>query len=154
MFQCSGRRFGHSLRQPGGAPLRHQDCRTTGGMRGSDDGSEIMRIFDAVENHQKLGAPNYVIETGVIVSCPKGHDTLMVRASARRAIQRFSRFKPYRYLALAAESNNLLQARAACPTRNQNPIDGPLCTERLAHRMDSCDHLSRVCRSFSVAAIC
>jgi hypothetical protein len=49
MFQCSGRGFRHGFSESGGAAIWNQNRRCSGGMRGADDGAQVVRIFDAVQ---------------------------------------------------------------------------------------------------------
>ncbi len=153
VLQRAGCRLGHGFGETGGAPFRHQNACSARGVRGPDDGAKIVRIFDAIENQQQLCAGKDILDFRIISGCAEGDHALMRHASAR-AIQGVARFKSYRYVVVAAEIDDLLQARPAGAAGNQNAIDGALRLERFPHRMNTGDGLGGTIRTFSVVAIC
>ena len=65
-----------------------------------------------------------------------GYDAL-VRSARRGTFDLLPRFEANRHSALAAEVDQLLNSRPACPFRDQHPVDRPSSAQRFSNRVNS-----------------
>ena len=94
MFERAGRGLGHHVGQSRRAALRDDDGVGAGGMRGANDGAQIVRILDAIEEHEQARAARDVLEAAIFLRRAQRHHALMrgacrpagrARAAARSA---------------------------------------------------------------------
>jgi len=84
MLERACRSFGHDGRQSGRSPLRNEDAMDASRLSGSDDGAQVLGIFDAVENDEKRRLAlltsqfENVFRTVVGFGRDKGNDPLMI----------------------------------------------------------------------------
>ncbi len=104
----SGDGFGETCR----AALWNYDGYCAGGMRGTDDGSQIVWIFDAVEDDVQAASGDGLLQCGIFLGGTEGDNSLM-RSLLRGAIQGFAGFEANDNLAVAAQVDDLLQAMPA-----------------------------------------
>ena len=55
MLERPGGGLGHHVGDARRAPLGNDDAARAGGMRGADDGPQVVRVLDAIEHHQQVG---------------------------------------------------------------------------------------------------
>lgn len=135
MFEGTGGGFRNGFGDANGTAFR-DDQRTCANCRGSaEDGTEIVRIFDAIEDDNQFVIKD-VVEILVFLFGPEGENALMTGGAAGVAVERFSRFKAEGHLALAAEINDLLNSWAAGTLCNQHSVKGTSHGERLLHGMN------------------
>ena len=118
-------------------------------MRGSHDGTEIVRILHSIQDNNEFRPYGNRFKVGIRVRGRECDHTLMI-GFRRCAIQSFARFKTDERSIATAKVHDFLNALPACPARDEHMIQTPACAQRLAHRMNSCDnvHETRL-RSFA-----
>ncbi len=97
-------------------------------MSGTNDGSEIMRIFHAVKYDKQLSMIDDRIELGVSASGTEAKNALM-RDALRGPIESFARLKAHGHGGCAGEFDDFLDTRAAGAFRDQDFINGMLGAE-------------------------
>lgn len=121
MFQRAGSRFRDRLGKPGRAAIGNHNRRSARGMRGANDGAQIVRIFHAIQHHQQLRVDRNFIQLSVALGRAERQHSL-VRGAIRSPVERLSGLKPHRHRLLSRQIDDLLQARTTRPASNQNPI--------------------------------
>ena len=122
IFECAGGSFGDGFSERRRAALGNDNGCSSGSMRGADDGSEIVRIFDAIEEDEQLRARDHLSELDVAVNGAQSDYALMRRAVAG-AIKRLVRLKADRDGFGAAEVDDFLNARSAGALRDEDSIE-------------------------------
>jgi hypothetical protein len=104
-------------------------------VRGTDDGAEVVRVFDAVEDddHPAFGG---LFEIGVALGGAESDDALMGGA-AGEAVERVAGFEADGDAGLAREIDDLLKAGAACPLGYEDAVERPLAAKGLGDGMDT-----------------
>ena len=105
-------------------------------MGGADDGAEIMGIFNAVKQDEKLGGGRKFRKLGVALTGGKGDDTL-VGGGFAGAVESLSWLVANRDIRLFSEVNDQLHLRATGAFGDQNAFDGLTGAERLGDGMDT-----------------
>ena len=134
----SRRGFGDNIGQWGRAAFGNHHGRGSGGVRGADDRAEIMRVFDSIEDDVQSARGGGFLERHVFFNGSE-RDHALMRGGAGSAVERFPRLETQRNPALAAQIDQLLQARTTRTFGDQNAIDGPARPQRFPHGMDSCE---------------
>ena len=93
MLKGAGGGLCHGFGQPGGAAFRDDDSAGSGGVRGADDCTQVVRIFHAVEDYEKLSAGFDAVQFRVLLFGADGHHAL-VGLDAGHAIQRAAILEP------------------------------------------------------------
>jgi len=106
-------------------------------VRRADDRSQVVRIFDAIQHHVQPSSRGGLVERGVTLRRADRDDAL-VRCRLRRPVQLRARLEAHRDLALAAQLDQLLNARSAEPLRDQNVLEWVPGSESFPDRMDTC----------------
>ena len=135
MFQRARRSLGHDVGDARRAALRDDDGAGAGGVRGADDGAQIVRIFHAVEHHQHLGRGDG-IEVGVLARRAEGDDALMGRA-AGQPVQGGTRLKANGHAGAARQVDDLLQTRTAGALRDHDALQGVAGAQGLGNGMNA-----------------
>src|ERR1039458_9750803 len=98
MLGRSGRSLDRSARQSGGATLRDDDTVGAGCIGSADQCAQIVRIFHAVEHHQKTVLTVTLVEQGVhvrvLLAAGYRYDALM-SVGVGGAIELFARQKAH-----------------------------------------------------------
>jgi len=68
--RAAGGGLGDGIGQADGSPFRDHHGAQAGGVRGADDGAQVVRVFDAVEK-QEAGAGREIVEIQVLVAAPR-----------------------------------------------------------------------------------
>ena len=136
VFDSSGRGARDGFGQGSGAAFRHYDGIGPRGMGGTDDGAEVVGIFDAIEKNEQARVPGNGIQLRITVGCAEG-DNALVRDAFGRAIQRFARFKPQGNGAFATEFDDFLNARTGHSFGDQNFLERALGAQGFTNRMDA-----------------
>jgi len=136
MGECAGGGLGGDFGDRGGAAVWEEDGVGTGGMGGADDGAEIMGIFNAVKQDEKLGGGRKFRKLGVALTGGKGDDTL-VGGGFAGAVESLSWLVANRDIRLFSEVNDQLHLRATGAFGDQNTLDGLTGAERLGDGMDT-----------------
>ena len=118
---CGG--AGDGIGEAGGATFGDDDSYCSGGVRGADDGSEVVRIFDAVEDDVQSAGGDGLFQRGEFLGGSKG-DNALVGSTLRRSVERFAGFKADGDLAIAAEFNDFLEAWSACSFDDKDAVKG------------------------------
>ncbi len=136
MGEGAGGGFGGDFGDGGGATVREEDGVGTGGVGRADDGAEIVGIFNAVEQDEKLGGGGKFGELGVALAGGEGDDTLVGRGFTG-AVESFAGLVANGHVRLFSEVNDELHLRAAGAFSDQNSLDGLTGAERLGDGMDT-----------------
>jgi len=145
VFERSGCGFRYCFGYAGGTAFGNDYCVRPCRMRGSYDGSQIVRIFDAVEDHHQLRGFANGFKIGIAVLGRECDHSLVV-GLRRCPIQRRARLKAYQRTVAAAQVDEFLNARTAGSARDQHVIQMPPRAQGFANRMNACDdvHQSRL----------
>jgi DNA-binding transcriptional MerR regulator len=136
-----GQRAGGSacdgLRKPDGSAFRNNDGGGAGCMRGADDGAEIVRVLDAVDDYMQaaVGSGGF-FQRRVFFGRAERHDTLM-RHSFARPIEAIARFETHRNFAFPAEVDDLLNSGRGHAPGDHDIVEGAPGPESLPDGMDS-----------------
>ena len=109
-----------------------------GGVGGADDGSQVVRIFDAVEHHVQAARGDRLVERRIFFGRAERDYALMIGA-AGRPVQVLTRFETHGNRAFAAQFDDFLQARTGGAFDDQDPVEGTRGPQRFADGMDSRD---------------
>src|SRR5579872_4320994 len=101
-------------------------------MRRSYNCSEIVRVLDAVEEDQQLRARDAALVIGVAMRRAERNHAL-VGCALRHAIQRLARLEADGDISLAAQIDDLLDARSAGAFRHKHAVEGSTRCNGLAH---------------------
>jgi DNA-binding transcriptional MerR regulator len=97
-----------------------------------------VRVFDPVEHDMQAAGAGGFFEAGIVL-CRSERDHSLMRSARRGSIQLFPRLETHRNAALAANIDELLQARIGGSFGDQNVIERPSGFESLPDGMDSCE---------------
>lgn len=136
MFDGAGGSLGDGFGEAGGAAFGDENGIGAGGVGGADDGAEVVRIFDAIEQDEALGVGQDVFFGRVLLGRAEGDDALMGGA-LHDAVNGFAGFKTHGDLGLAAKIDDFLELCAAGAFGDQDTVEGAAGTEGLADGMDS-----------------
>ncbi len=141
VLQSPGRGLGDDIRQTCGAPLGNDHRVRPCGVGRADDSAEIVRVLDAVQQHQHPGRADYTFQGDVAVRGGYRDHALMGGAS-RQPVERGPRLEADGDLGGTAKVHNLLNAGAAGASGDQDPLDRAAGLERFRHRVNSgqCAH--------------
>jgi hypothetical protein len=147
MFESPSSSFGDDFGEPGGAAVGNQNGGCAGGVGSADNGSQVVRILNAVEQHQKLdlAAREHVFELGIALGGPEG-DYALVRSAVRSALESLSRLEADRYGTFAGQIDDLLKTRSPGPPGDQNTVERAPGAQCFAHRMDACQKAASLAR--------
>ena len=134
----AGGRAGDGFRQSCRAPFRDHDGGGAGRVRRAHDRSQVVRIFDAVQDDVQPAARSGLFERRISLRRTKRHDSLMGGA-ARRAVQLRARLEAHRDAALAAQLDQLLKARTGGALGHHDAVQGKSGPKCLPDGMDSCE---------------
>ena len=114
-------------------------------MGSSDNGSQVVRILDAVEHHQQAGSGSreHVVEFGIALRGSEGHDAL-VRGPVRSAIERLAWLEAHRHGTVPGQIDDLLQTRATGSPSDQQAVERASGAQGLAHWMDTGQKAARL----------
>lgn len=140
VFERARGGFGDGLGESGGAAFGHDYGGSARGMRGADDGSQIVRIFHSVEYDEELRVVEDGVDAGVLVGGCKRDQSLMVSVGAG-AVERVFRLKPDGDGAVAAEVDDFLDAGSAGAFGDQDAIKRASGEEGFADGVDARESL-------------
>ena len=109
--QRAGRRAGDGFGQPCRTPFRNHDGGGAGCVRRAHDRTQVVRIFDAVQDDVQPAGRRSLFERRVTLRRAERHHPLM-RGAARRAVQLRARLEAHRDPALAAQLDQFLKTRS------------------------------------------
>jgi DNA-binding transcriptional MerR regulator len=135
--QGSGGRALHHLGQAGGAALGNDDGGGSGGVRGADNRTQIVRVLYAVQHDVQPAVCRGFVQAGVLGRGSQG-DHSLVRNSTGRAVQRFAGLEAYRNFALAAQIDQFLNPRACGALGDEHALERAAPADCLPDGMDSC----------------
>jgi hypothetical protein len=136
VFQSSGGGLGNRFIQPRRPAFRDHHGAGAGGVGSSNDGAQVVRVFDAVEQDQQESTPSHFIELGVSMGRPQGHYAL-VHGAPRLAVQGTSRLKSDGYRGGPAKVYKFLNTWPAGTPGDQDPLHRPAGPQRFQDRMKS-----------------
>src|SRR5579872_5849178 len=131
-----GRSSCNGFRQPGRSPFRNYDRCGAGRMRGAHDRSQVVRIFDAVQDYVQAAAFGSLFERRIRFDRTKCDDSLM-GGTACRAVQLRTRLEAHGDSALPAEIDHLLKTRTSGTLGHHYAIQGKSGPKCLPDGMDS-----------------
>jgi hypothetical protein len=111
MLESACRGFAYGFAEPRGAPFSDDYSTGAGGVGGTNDRTEVVRIFYSIEYDKEFGGRRDVVESGIFFFGSQCDDTL-VRFHAREAVERTAILKSYGCAGGAGEIDNFLQAMA------------------------------------------
>ncbi len=135
VFERAGSGFRDGFGESGGTAIGNQNGRCAGGMRGSDDGAQVVRIFHAIQYHQQSRPFQNLVEPGIFLRGAERHDALM-RGAIRSAVERIAGFEAHRHGTLAGQIHNFLYPRTACAAGDQNAVERSAGAKGFPYRMD------------------
>ena len=141
VFTCPSRNFCHRSSDRGGPSFGNYQAVGSSSVRGTQDRSQIVRIFDSIEHDdQRALAPprrHDVIEIAILFCGSRGHKSLM-RGVTGNFVQFHSRQNANGNSDLAALVNRPLQANIVPLLGDGNPLEvAPARLERFRNRIDS-----------------
>ena len=136
MGECARRGLGSDFGDRGGAAVGQQDRVGTGGMGRADDGAQIVGIFDAVEQDEKLSGGRKLRELGVTLAGGESDDAL-VGSGFAGAVESLPRLIAHGDIGLFGEVDDELDLGAAGTFGDEDSFDGLTGAERLGDGMDS-----------------
>ena len=126
-----------------GAALGNDDAVSTRGQRGSNDGSEIVRILHTIEqNNQPLlaviraGTRENVFERAGGTGGGDGNDSLMDYGIGK-PVELPAIFEPQGDALFACELHDLLDAGVLAALGDDDAVDGPRCVARFLHGVNT-----------------
>ena len=141
-FDRTGRGFGHGGGEPDAAALGDNDAVRAGGLCGSDDGAQIMRVLDVVADDDKgrlvAGLGKDVLHGGEVVAGGHGGHALMDYTAAQGVqLLRCGVFDGH--AALLGQGDDLAHAAAVSALEDVDAVDGAAFFERLGDGVAACD---------------
>ena len=127
--------FRDGFGQAGGAAFGNHHGGGSGGVGGADDGAQIMRVLNAIQQDDQAETGGSLFQRGGERRASEGHDILMVGCGA---IELGAGFKAQRNIALAAQFDDLLKARTGGAARDENTIERHAGFKGFPNGMDSC----------------
>jgi hypothetical protein len=86
------------------------------------NGAQIVRIFDAVQDHDELSIRGYLVKFRILGCRTKGHDALMGVVTGEAA-ERSTFFKSHGNVGVARQVHDFLDAGAACASCDHNAVE-------------------------------
>lgn len=151
MLESTGGSFGDGFGEWGGAALGNENRRGCGGVCGADDGSEVVGIFDAIEQDEQLGAGDDIFEPNVALRGSEGHDTL-VRRAIRGTVERLARLEAHGDGTLASQVDDLLKTGATGSARDQHAVERAAGAQRFLDGVDAGEQAARLVRLLGIGA--
>jgi DNA-binding transcriptional MerR regulator len=136
--ECSGGGAGYYVGEAGGAAVWDDHAGGAGGVRGADDGAQIVGIFNAVEHDMQTARGDGGFECRVFFGRAQRDYALMIGASGG-AIELFAGFETHRNGAFAAQFDDFLKARAGGAFDDEDALQGTRGAEGFPDGMDSRD---------------
>jgi hypothetical protein len=143
MRQRPGGGARHAFRKARGAALGKYQPIGTRGQRRAHNSAQVLRVFDAVEQHQqallRVFGPRFakeVFERQRELCAGQGDDALML-ARAGQAVELRALLKPHRDAARAGQLHDFFDALAAQPAGDYDALDGCAGLERFVHGVNS-----------------
>jgi hypothetical protein len=138
MLDGSSRSFGDDFGQPRRPAIGNKKGGRARCMCSSDNGSEIVRILYAVEQHQELdsGPGQDVIKLDIALRGPKRHYTL-VGGAVGCAVESVSRFEAYRHRTPPRQIDDFLETGPTRSTGDQNPVERSSGAQSFAYWMNA-----------------
>ncbi len=136
VFERTRGGFGDGFGQPRRAPLGNHYRVGPRRVRRTDNGSEVVRVLDAVQDHQKFRALGDLIERDVPVRRAQRYDAL-VRGAAGQPVQSLARLETHGHGKLVTEFDDFLDARPGKAFGYENAGKRATGAERLKNRMDT-----------------
>src|SRR6185369_6375121 len=107
----------------------------SGGVSGADDGAEVVRVLDSVEDDDE-GAGGGLVEIGVLTGGAHGDDAL-VGGGAGEAVEGVTGLEADGDVGAAGEVDDLLKAGAAGALGDDDAVEGPLGLEGFEDGVDA-----------------
>lgn len=134
--QGSGSGAGNGVCQPGGTPFGNHDSGGAGGVGGTNDRPEIMRVLDSIQHDMQPAVRGSLFDRrearGRSIS-----DHALVLGSSSVAIQVFLGLEANRNAALAANFDQFLKPGAGHALRDDHAVERQSGAKRFADGMDS-----------------
>jgi hypothetical protein len=134
VFEGAGGGFSHGFGEAGGTAFGDDDPTGSGGVGGTDDGAEIVRIFDAVEHDQEVGGGGDRLQFRILLFGAERNESL-VGFRAGETIKGAAVFEADGDMGLAGEVDDLLDAATAEAAGDQDALERPACTESFDNRV-------------------
>jgi hypothetical protein len=134
VFQRACRGLRNCFGEPGCAAFRDDDRTCARGICGTDDGAEIMRVFDAIEHDHEPGIDGGLIEIGILRGGSHGDDSL-VDLAAGDALQGTAIFKADGRFGATGEVDDLLYTGTTGTLCDEDAIESPAGFERFNYWM-------------------
>ncbi len=122
VFQGTGGGFCDRFCEADRSPFGDDDSVGSGGMRGTDDGAQIVWIFDAIENYDEAGIGGYFVEFGILRGGAESDDAL-VRIAAGETAEGSAFFEAYGDIGGAGEVDDFLDTRTASATGDHDAVE-------------------------------
>ena len=143
MREGPGRSAGNRVGESGGASLRNDNAVCAGGERRADDGAEVVRVFNAVEQDDEtalifggVGASEDVVESGGSTGGGDGDHTLMI-AGVGKAVEIGAIFEADGNLSLAGELDDFFDAGILAALGDDNAVEVTAGLEGFAHGVNA-----------------
>ena len=113
-----------------GAAVGDEESIDAGGVSGANDGSEVVRIFDTVEEDEALGAGE-IVEGGVFLGCSESDDALMDGAFGS-AFEGFTGLEADGDVGLAGEVDDFLEFGTGGAFGDEDAVELTACAKGFA----------------------
>jgi hypothetical protein len=139
MLECAGGSTLDGFAERSRPSFRNDNGGCSGCVRSANDGAEVVRIFNTVEDDDQSSVVEDAAQVDITTSSAECNHALM-RNTFAPAIESFARFEANGHGLSTAEFDNLLNARSARAFRDRNSVERTPGAQGLAHGVNAERH--------------